>query len=129
MREILFRGKRIDNGEWICGDYVSENPVGLIRVKKDNNSAYFGVFPESVGQYIGKRDENGKRIFEGDILSWNDGNLEEDEILVIFFDVEEGQYKSRAITSKNYEDTVFVDYATIIGNIIDNPELLENIND
>lgn len=69
MREILFRGKRKDNGEWIYGDLV--HWWGRHNTKPDiqiyNNVKRFNVIPETVGQYTGLTT-NGTKIFEGDIL-------------------------------------------------------------
>lgn len=57
MREILFRGKRIDNGEWVYGYLQQEDKINLYYVKK-----------ETIGQFTGLLDKNGNKIFEGDIL-------------------------------------------------------------
>ena len=139
MREILFRGKRLDNGEWVQGDlvhvenksyisYYYESPLSIFineQIKYDG-ILIVGVAPfievdiATIGQYTGLNDKTGKKIFEGDIISC--GYLCD---FFVEYSEEDAEYWA------NFGDSIgslhtYCDpkRATVIGNIYDNPELL-----
>ena len=126
MREILFRGKRKYNGEWVEGFYYkdlwSDNAHYIIYDGTD-----YEVIPETVGQYTGKTDKNGKNIFEGDIVYCK--SRLDNAIMVVIFEC--GQF--RMVLSENYRsyqtNSGFYDIncfdKEVIGNIYDTPELLK----
>ena len=131
MREILFRGKRKDNGEWVKGYYSYETDECSFELHliSDNKSVVTEVVPETVGQYTGLLDKNGKKIFEGDIIgtdiarpylivefrdgcfmfNCNDGGKDYYDIMLPILEEAQAEYK----------------YGEVIGNIHDNHELLE----
>lgn len=122
MREILFRGKRTDNGEWIEGYLyrISEKLNPFIMLKNATGESH-EVDPETVGQYTGLTDKNGKKIFEGDIVTmpkYGGGRIKS---VVYFkggkFAVNGSNYSFKDICPKNMK---------VIGNIYDNPELLKS---
>lgn len=114
MREILFRGKRADNGEWVYG-YFYEDIGSFIKERASSVSTNTHlVDPSTVGQYTGLTDKNGKRIFEGDLLVLATSRTHE----VKFAD---GSFYMEGTTFPFRYGGKF----TIIGNIHDNPELLE----
>lgn len=132
MREILFRGKRIDNGEWVYGNYAFTDVNGKKYFIFQNKPLEHEVIPETVGQYTGLTDKNGTKIFEGDIIRF-DENLytvqrECDtpggywaETGYILKHIGWSDYTSFTSTIDDWKNECQV---FIIGNIHDNPELL-----
>lgn len=125
MREILFRGKRVDNGEWVYGFYLIL-PRGERVIL--SNKGYAHVDPETVGEYTGLTDKNGKKIFEGDIVEckWFNAmvRIEHRKHLIIFSD---GSFCAEwYIGQDNYHNDLHNTFdIKVIGTIYDNPELLE----
>ena len=125
MREILFKGKRIDNGEWVKGFYLELPGVGAVIL---NDNGYAKVIPETVGQYTGLPDKNGKKIFEGDIVEFTDKYTHIKGRAEIVFEAFKWKY-SGCYYGGNPMVWLCIDDKSIeyevIGNIYDNPELLE----
>ena len=138
MREILFRGKCVDNGEWVYGYYykakyyrTDEELCDYITVphpdKENAPSDHFMVEEKTVGQCTGLKDKNDKRIFEGDIIAgavqWQN---EKKNGYVDFRDGSFGLIWQRGNIEHFYPFTSMcnIEYE-VIGDIYDNPELLE----
>lgn len=149
MREILFRGKRIDNGEWLEGSFLNDRDGSFYICPAVSDISYgdggnrrrigcwYKVDPSTVGQYTGLKDKNGKRIFDGDILhiakiadglgGYYQTPLDYPVNVVVKWDLcawmwetlcEDKRYISFPGAWCHYE-------CEVIGNITDNPELLE----
>ena len=144
MREILFRGKLINGGQWTFGNLIEHfNGNCAISTKTDIIGTFGRVIPETVGEYTGLTDKNGKRIFEGDIVKdadsyisvikigrclpsefyeifdfeiFNKNNL---KICAVYAEHVFGEYKGEHFLLPEKNSTI------VIGNIHDNPELLE----
>lgn len=145
MRGILFRGKRKDNGEWVYGDLIKnliydgrEKEIRIGDIYFEHNGDIHGtavreVIPETVGQFTGRCDENYNKIFEGDILevSYDDGTAYTTEVCAyggtLCVDVEGEDYDFTAI---DFAVDIWKNNCCkckVIGNIYENPELLEEL--
>ena len=131
MREILFRGKRFKDGEWVEGWVTSQFKKfsdGEILTRIQSNIFGGGlhlVDTETVGQYTGLEDKNGKRIFEGDIVLDEQSGY---NYLIKWFP----EYACFSLANKNGhmefgcdEIEIFLNDLVVIGNVTDNPELLK----
>ena len=140
MREILFRGKRQDNGEWITGHLlryedgrarINPSHTDIFCYEKDESiiqAVWFLVDPATVGQYTGLTDKNGKMIFEGDIIRTSKYGVDNGR----------GQNHSGSdVFSVGYADGTYTlenrlrrfclrpdNGAEVAGNIYDDPKLL-----
>ena len=145
MRTIKFRGKRKDNGEWVYGQLIvttnlKENRTFIVKeiwlgyrrseaIKEEYESLLFDsdtiyeVIPETVGQFTGLYDKNGKEIYEGDIIKSG-------EILAyVFFNEQSASFMYRIVNKYIHEQApINIENFEVIGNIYDNPELLERRN-
>jgi uncharacterized phage protein (TIGR01671 family) len=131
MREYKFRGKRIDNGEWVYGYVYKDALIGCNILQTKPCLAAIMVDPSTAGQYTGLKDKNGREIYEGDILRDTDGEI-------YYVDFTRGCFylKTKYISFPHLGWTEWlpmceidrlanpVDFE-IIGNIYDNPELLK----
>lgn len=151
MREILFRGKQTDGGAWVEGYVVETTVFGVNRCRnaiviykkpeKIFDSDWWEVNPETIGQYTGLIDRNGKKVFEGDIIS-SKGKVygKTEKFLYV---IKYGQYIPKTYCREIYQECETIGFygeskgqqqvqlgnypqkIEVIGNVYDNPELLE----
>ena len=129
IREVIFRGKRTDNGKWVKGylyiTHIGSHEIGSYDAEINIERLTFDVIPETVGQFTGLTDKNGVRIFEGDIVSLvkHDG---------LIYKVVYVPCRYELVNSKGVNCFVLDIYKSenieVIGNIHDNPELLGGEN-
>ena len=133
-REILFRGKRADNGEWIEGYFLPGNerqslrPCIFVYLPETQSFECFDIDIDTLGEYTSLTDKNGTRIFEKDIVKYKETGLN------AFGKMETRETKSivkynapcfSPFETDLYEDYVMPEETEVIGNIYDNPELLK----
>lgn len=118
MREIKFRGYgKDDHGKhWIYGNLLDEKLIGLVAIQ-DEKCHVWEVDPESVGQYTGLRDVDGRKMYEGDIVRIDDWSSPS----YIRWDDDTASF----VVDRWAANLAHVYYRKVIGNVYDNPELLE----
>lgn len=122
-REILFRGKRVDNGEWVYGgvyqeptDDIKDGKVYIIAGALNNVGVAYSVDPATVGQYTGITDKNGTKIFEGDIIQWD-----EKEWGCPYLEIAEWDYDLFNLRKSDWKE-----FCEVVGNIYDTPRGTES---
>ena len=130
MKRInLYRGKRLDNGQWIEGSLIGEDVIvgKIVDFEEDyfTTEFWYKVAPETVGQFTGMTDKNGTKIFEGDIVRHIDTMCHVVEVVnsEVYFDTEMLEFGFRY--SNELFHCQFNNEFEVIGNIYDNKELLK----
>lgn len=124
-REIEFRGKRFDNGQWAYGNLIIDDSGNSEIIDYENNREIrYDVRGETIGQFTGKYDKNQRKFYEGDIILQQGYNGRKEKMVVRF---DNGAfivgYHSGSSTRK--KPMLISDKCEVIGNIHDNPELLQ----
>ena len=129
MRHILFRGKTLDNGEWVYGSLFGKRHIAVEIREGEEPVSSFGVatyrwvevIPETVGQYTGLDDKNGVKVFEGDVLVYNG-----DEFLIFWDKERSGFYLNYWQYDEQYDFSEFWPTSEVIDNIHDNAAYIED---
>lgn len=136
MREIIFKGKRKDSGKWVEGYYVKKYDLLGKRhliLNVDNYVRWecVEIVPETLCQFTGLCDKNGKKIWEKDILM---AHLDESYPEDVTYETVEWNFagwvgNETDSTDRKYLDEFDLEYFEVVGNIFDNPELLQEESD
>lgn len=121
MNRYLFKAKRIDNGEWVVGSYING---GFII--KTNHTECVDIFENTICQCTGLKDKNDNLIWENDIINCTDAECYG---YISWNETEAGFYFNVLLENGGFEEESIYDYQDcmeVIGNIFDNPELLES---
>ena len=134
MREILFRGKT-NKGEWVEGSLHIEYGEATKDGKRNTDYRILGmrgeckyIIPETIGQFTGLTDKNGKKIFEGDILSERPPMNQTAYIGYVAYDEKSAVWRFMIKNDTKYNGVLLGSYSNsykVIGNIHDNPEFLK----
>ena len=141
MREILFRGKLIDDYEWVTGSLILHGEYPLIFAVRDFplGTGMYHVDPATIGQYTGLTDKNGKKIFEGDILKYHEPFVMKAVGVVCYGENQWSGNKNVGFYMKWFiaelPNILRTDLGfwcndrevEIVGNIYDNPEFLKEV--
>lgn len=124
MRTIKFRGKDIETGEWLYGNIQVPTPPFDKYFMWDCDHNQKEVIPDTVGQFTGLKDKNGREIYEGDIMATD--NDKKPMYLEICYIVEESSYfaKYRDSGIRMWKKWIDDFQKVVVGNIHDNPELI-----
>lgn len=134
----LFRGKRIDNGEWVIGNRIDDGVTGKVFIHAVGNSVNesdkvgeegclqfvaFEVAPSTICQCTGLKDKNGKLVWENDIVEYRDCTTER---YVVAYENDKAcfEYQQYGCSIMNFDEISSVE-VEVVGNVFDNPELLE----